>query len=66
MFEAAKKEPYLDLYLMDIKHINSAKHKEFTTRDNDLILENAKKLANAAKEKAESAKAVAKRCLLIV
>ncbi|MBE7060641.1 MAG: glycyl-radical enzyme activating protein [Ruminococcaceae bacterium] len=41
--------PYLDLYLMDIKHINSEKHKAFTKRDNKLILENAKKLAVSAK-----------------
>lgn len=38
--------PYLDTYLMDIKHINSDKHREFTGRSNKLILENAKKLAN--------------------
>ena len=37
--------PHLDYYLMDIKHINSDKHKEFTGRPNELILENAKKLA---------------------
>ena len=37
--------PYLDYYLMDIKHINSAKHEEFTGRPNELILENAKRLA---------------------
>ena len=42
--------PYLDLYLMDIKHINSEKHKAFTGRDNALILENAKKLAVRAKK----------------
>ncbi len=42
--------PYLDLYLMDIKHINSAKHKEFTGAPNELILENAKKIAIDAKE----------------
>ena len=42
--------PYLDLYLMDIKHINSAKHKEFTGAPNELILENAKKIAQNAKE----------------
>lgn len=41
--------PYLDTYLMDIKHINPDKHKEFTGRDNALILENAKKLAKDAK-----------------
>lgn len=38
--------PYLDTYLMDIKHINSDKHREFTGRSNELILENAKKLVN--------------------
>lgn len=37
--------PWLDLYLMDIKHINSAKHKLFTRQPNELILENAKKIA---------------------
>ena len=36
--------PHLDYYLMDIKHMNSAKHKEFTTQPNELILENAKKI----------------------
>ena len=39
--------PYLDLYLMDIKHINSAKHKEFTSQPNERILENAVKITNA-------------------
>lgn len=42
--------PHLDLYLMDIKHMDSAKHKAFTTQPNELILENAKKLARDAKE----------------
>lgn len=42
--------PYLDVYLMDIKHMNSDKHKEFTTRNNELILENAKKLARDARK----------------
>ena len=37
--------PYLDTYLMDIKHMNSAKHKEFTGKGNELMLENAKKIA---------------------
>lgn len=41
--------PHLDHYLMDIKHINAEKHKEFTSRDNSLILENAKLLAKEAK-----------------
>ena len=41
--------PYLDHYLMDIKHMDSEKHKRFTTRPNELILENARKLARDAK-----------------
>ncbi len=39
--------PYLDTYLMDIKHINSEKHRKFTGRPNELILENAKKIAQS-------------------
>lgn len=39
--------PYLDYVLMDIKHINSAKHKEFTSQSNELILENAIKIAES-------------------
>ena len=31
--------PYLDTYLMDIKHTNPAKHKEFTGRSNDTVEE---------------------------
>lgn len=42
--------PYIDTYLMDIKHINPEKHKEYTTRDNALILENAVKIAQHAKK----------------
>lgn len=42
--------PYLDLYLMDIKHINSDKHFEFTGVKNEIILENAKRLAKDAKK----------------
>lgn len=40
--------PHLDLYLMDIKHINSQKHESFTGKPNGLILENAKKIAEKA------------------
>jgi len=36
---------YLDYFLMDIKHMNSAKHKEFTGQSNELMLENARKIA---------------------
>ena len=42
--------PYLDLYLMDIKHTNSEKHKAFTGRSNELILENARRIAEKAKK----------------
>lgn len=41
--------PYLDWYLMDIKHTDPEKHKAFTGRDNRLILENAVKLAHDAR-----------------
>ena len=41
--------PYLDTYLMDIKHTNPAKHKEFTGRPNDLMMENARKVALSGK-----------------
>lgn len=36
---------YVDLYLYDIKLIDSEKHKKFTGKNNDLILENLKKLS---------------------
>ena len=42
--------PYVDTVLMDIKHTDPIKHKEFTTRDNGLILENAKHMARESKE----------------
>lgn len=37
--------PYLDTYLMDIKHTNPSKHKAFTGKSNELMLENARKIA---------------------
>ena len=37
--------PYLDTYLMDIKHTDPQKHREFTGKSNELMLENAKKVA---------------------
>lgn len=43
--------PYLDHYLMDIKHINSAKHKEFTGKGNELMLENARRIAASGQTK---------------
>ena len=42
--------PYLDLYLMDIKHMDSAKHKEYTAHGNELILENARRVAESGVE----------------
>ena len=39
--------PYLDHYLMDIKHMSSAKHKAFTGKGNELMLENARKIADS-------------------
>lgn len=41
---------YLDLFLMDIKHTNSAKHKQFTGVPNELIKTNAALIAKAAKK----------------
>ena len=37
--------PWLDTYLMDIKHTDPEKHKAFTGVPNELMLENAKKIA---------------------
>ncbi len=37
--------PYIDTFLMDIKHMDSRKHEEFTGRPNELILENAQRIA---------------------
>ena len=42
--------PEVDVFLMDIKHANSAKHKEFTTRPNEQILINARLIAENAKK----------------
>ena len=42
--------PWLDQYLMDIKHIQQCKaHKEFTGKGNELMLENARKVAQSGK-----------------
>lgn len=42
--------PYIDTVLMDIKHIDGGKHKDFTGQSNELILENAVKIAQNAKK----------------
>ena len=39
--------PYLDQYLLDIKHMNPRKHKEFTGRSNELMIDNAMKIAKS-------------------
>lgn len=41
--------PYLDTYLLDIKHMDGEKHREFTGRSNELMLENAEKIAATGK-----------------
>ena len=43
--------PVLDTYLMDIKHTDPNKHKEFCGRDNILMLENARKIAESGMTK---------------
>ena len=48
--EIEKLLPYLDLYLMDIKHIDSSKHKEYTGVANERILENARAVAESGVE----------------
>ncbi len=42
--------PFIDTVLMDIKHTDSIKHKAFTAQPNELILENAAKIAEKAKK----------------
>lgn len=39
--------PYLDQYLLDIKHMNPHKHKEYTGKSNELMLENASRIAGS-------------------
>lgn len=41
--------PYLDQYLLDIKHMDGEKHRQFTGKSNELMLENAKKIAQSGK-----------------
>lgn len=39
--------PYLDQYLLDIKHMNPQKHKAYTGKSNERMLENAMKIAKS-------------------
>ena len=48
--EIEKLLPYLDLVMMDIKHMDPEKHREYTGVDNSLILANAKSLAESGVE----------------
>ncbi len=48
--DIARSLPYLDTLLMDIKHMDGAKHKEYTGADNARILENAKLLSESGVE----------------
>ena len=48
--EIEKLLPYLDLYLMDIKHTDAEKHKEYTGVSNERILENARRVAESGVE----------------
>jgi len=41
--------PYIDLALMDIKHINSDIHKEYTGVSNEIILENVARISKITK-----------------
>jgi len=41
--------PHLDNFLMDIKHMNRDKHKAYIGHPNDLVLENARRIAPLAK-----------------
>ena len=42
--------PHVDHFLMDIKHMDSRKHEEFTGKPNEQILENAKFIAENARD----------------
>ncbi len=44
----ARLVPHIDYVLMDIKHMDSEKHKAFTTQPNEQILENARYIAEHA------------------
>jgi pyruvate formate lyase activating enzyme len=49
--EIEKLLPYLDEFLLDIKHTNQTKHAEFTGKKNETPLQNAKKIAKSGMTK---------------
>lgn len=42
--------PYIDLFLCDLKHMNSTRHKQATSFSNELILENIRRIAAAGRK----------------
>ena len=46
----ARTLPYTDLYLYDLKHMDSEKHRQIIGVPNETILDNAKRLASAGKK----------------
>ena len=42
--------PYIDLFLLDIKHTDSEKHREYTGHKNERIMENARLIAESGTE----------------
>lgn len=42
--------PYIDTYLMDIKHMDAAKHKAYIGQSNEIPLANARRIAENAKK----------------
>lgn len=51
-YKLKKSVEYVNLFLYDIKHIDSKKHKKYTSVGNELILENLKKLDDLGAETA--------------
>ena len=45
--EIEKLLPHLDLFLMDVKHMDPVKHKEYTGVSNERIIENARRIAKS-------------------
>ena len=48
--EAQKVLPYTDMFISDLKHMDTDVHREYTGAGNELILENLKRLADSGAE----------------